>query len=363
MIVPALPALDARLLDEHRDAHLALGGDLESSAHESVRLYRLLQHRLLVESLGQVQPVRPGVQDQLLLPAPRAFLTSAGEARIIGAEAALRYVAGRVDGVRQRRGAAVLHQPSPYVLHSFFEMSMPSGVDHGAGLVRHTDMRLHGRSGPAPFPRAADCERLLDLAVGVVGDAVAPPIVRAAWLAFMVMTIHPFLDGNGRVARALFLATQAEDRVVGLDAGVMEQWSLSQSALIEAIGSGWSSSRWDPARIDALPFMTFATQASVVGAGLSRRRLRTLSILFERFVDHGSSTPIAELVVGVALLRVATPDELSPVLCDVDVGLTIESAISEGLVHWSSRPPSRRTAIRPDPLGLVVSPRARDMLA
>jgi hypothetical protein len=361
VIIPALPALDARLVAEHRAAHLGLRAALASAAPEVIRLHRLLQHRLLVESLGQVQPVRPGVDEPLLLPAPRAFLSPTAEARIAGAEAALRYIAGRVDVVWQHRSSSVLQHASPYVLHSCFEASMPAAVDHGAGLSRLCEMSLPGRSTPAPLPRAADCERLLDLVVGVAGEAAAPAVARAGWLAFMVLTIHPFLDGNGRVCRALHLAVQAEDAAVGLDAGITEQWGLNPSGYIAAIDAGWSTPWWDPAQIDALPFMTFAAQASVAGAVLSRRRQRVLADLVDVAVHRGLSTKSAELVVGTALLRVATPAELSPLVPDADPRHRIECVIDEGWLQWATRPASRRTAASSDSVGLVLSPRARQL--
>ena len=47
-------------------------------------------------------------------------------------------------------------------------------------------------------------ERLCDFANGNVGDGFIHPVVRAIVLHFMLAYDHPFADGNGRTARALF---------------------------------------------------------------------------------------------------------------------------------------------------------------
>jgi hypothetical protein len=321
---------------------------------------------VLVESLGQVQPVRPTVIDQLLFPAPRAFLSTAAEARLAGAQATLRYLGGQREAVRLARSASVLHHAMPYVVHAFFEASMPSGVDQGAASVRLEEMTLPGRAAPSPIPAAADCARLLDLAVVVAVESSAPPVAIAGWLAFMVLTIHPFSDGNGRVCRSMYLAAQDADPEVGLDTGVTEQWGLDPAGYIAAIDAGWTSGRWDPATIDPTPFMTFAAHASLVGAELGLRRRTVLAEYFDRAVGRGVSEGSAALLLGVALLRVAVVAELAPLEFGTTTNSTIEraieSAIDDGLLEWSPRPASRRTMAHPDATGLVLSARGRSML-
>ena len=50
----------------------------------------------------------------------------------------------------------------------------------------------------------ARIQRLCDFANGETGSGYLPPVLRALTLHFMVGYEHPFEDGNGRTARALF---------------------------------------------------------------------------------------------------------------------------------------------------------------
>src|SRR6266704_240630 len=48
-------------------------------------------------------------------------------------------------------------------------------------------------------------EPLAPINAGYDATADAHPVIRAAWLHHRFVAIHPFQDGNGRVARALTL--------------------------------------------------------------------------------------------------------------------------------------------------------------
>lgn len=47
-------------------------------------------------------------------------------------------------------------------------------------------------------------QRLCDFANGKLGESYVPPVLRALTIHFMIGYDHPFVDGNGRTARALF---------------------------------------------------------------------------------------------------------------------------------------------------------------
>lgn len=84
-----------------------------------------------------------------------------------------------------------------------------------------------------------------------VSRAPVPPVIRAAWLAFTTMTIHPFVDGNGRSARALFLAESTDGLEAVLDWGVLEQWSLRRFDYVSALQVGQRGRRFSDGLLDA----------------------------------------------------------------------------------------------------------------
>lgn len=70
------------------------------------------------------------------------------------------------------------------------------GVFSDSGVLLHTP--------PAATALPERIERLCDFANGRLGDGYIPPVLRAITLHFMIGYDHPFEDGNGRTARALF---------------------------------------------------------------------------------------------------------------------------------------------------------------
>ncbi|MFC5800935.1 Fic family protein [Streptomyces formicae] len=70
------------------------------------------------------------------------------------------------------------------------------------GVFTDTGLELHEPPDAAELPERVG--RLCDFANGDIDDGYVPPVLRAITLHFMMGYEHPFEDGNGRTARALF---------------------------------------------------------------------------------------------------------------------------------------------------------------
>jgi hypothetical protein len=125
---------------------------------------------------------------------------------------ALQYVA---DVARERRSLSVqlvrdLHQlvtrhQTTYVAADLLGNRVEAGLRHGdwkrwPNHVRRADGSLLQYAPPEQVEQQV--RRLVELHGGM--EAVHP-VVRSAWLLHRFLCIHPFEDGNGRVARALLL--------------------------------------------------------------------------------------------------------------------------------------------------------------
>ena len=97
------------------------------------------------------------------------------------------------------------------------------GADKQPGAVRTTQNWIGGsRPGNARFvPPPADAvpKTLADLERWIHGDDPLPPLIRAGVAHVQFETIHPFLDGNGRIGRLLV-------------ALLMEHWGILESPLL-----------------------------------------------------------------------------------------------------------------------------------
>jgi fido (protein-threonine AMPylation protein) len=71
---------------------------------------------------------------------------------------------------------------------------------------------------------SAEMDRLIEM-WSDLGRSVAHPIVKAAWLHHRFVQIHPFADGNGRVARALTLLVLEKARYAPL---VVDRWHRAE---------------------------------------------------------------------------------------------------------------------------------------
>ena len=117
------------------------------------------------------------------------------------------YVKAMEHGIARLRGGFPL---SNRLIREIHEVLMSRGVGENKtpGEFRRSQVWLGGtRPGnaefvPPPHTRVAECMGELELFLHASDDGI-PPLVRAALAHVQFETIHPFLDGNGRVGRLL----------------------------------------------------------------------------------------------------------------------------------------------------------------
>lgn len=104
---------------------------------------------------------------------------------------------------------------SPELIRTFNQIATDGAIenDHIAGEFRNDDVMVRNVATneiihEAPEPE--DVQKMIDMlcyyanAKHETGSDFVHPIVKACILHFMIGYIHPFMDGNGRTARALF---------------------------------------------------------------------------------------------------------------------------------------------------------------
>lgn len=355
MNVPLLPALDSVDLEAHRSAHARLAEAFTASP-QSRSLFRFLQRRVLIDALANVQPVtvRPGAAD--LLPRPRAFLTPRHLIRVQASAAALRHVDSRITMLRQGSIASLIEPWTPMVLHALIEGPSPLGVETNAGMLRATPTRWAPDNNPMTHPEPVDVPELVAAAVDFAVRAPAPAISRAGWLAFTMMSIHPFVDGNGRTARMLFQAMSSIDLELGIDWGAVEQFTLDRTGYVDALRAGQNLARYDGALLDAGPFMGFALQCSIDGATLGLRRLGQINQAMTSRLEGGDDPVVAAVSIAVELSSIVTLAELGGLSVDVEtLTSVVNGLVGAARLQWVPRPVSRRTPWSSEAFGLAIT--------
>jgi Fic family protein len=124
-----------------------------------------------------------------------------------------------------------------------------------------------------------------------------PPMVRAAMAHLNLAMIHPFRDGNGRMARCLQTLALARDRILSPEWMSIEEYlgahTQSYYEILARVGQG----AWNPT-LDARPWVHFCLRAHYLQAGSVLNRIKESERLWialdELRVKHG----LPERVVG-----------------------------------------------------------------
>ena len=353
MSVPPLPPLPDVELASHRLAHDLLAEDWVK-AHDVHPMATMLLRRLLCESHANIQPVRRGSSRPLLFPRPRSFLTTEQQRRVSAASAGFDHVTARMEAWRTVGIGALVDASTPLVLHGILETPGLRDSGAGTGLFRTAGVGWSRDVNPLQPPPSEMVPELVDAALDMSTRAPAPGIARAGWLAFTMLTIRPFADGNGRVARMLLHALASSELILQIDWGVAEQFSLDRQSYLDALRAGQQCSRYDPSQLDALPFMRLVVAASTRGAELARARLGALGARSVELRTTGLSHGEVIVRLAVELWGVATLEDLGMLADEDELVMTVGRLVARGALEWSPLPAGRRAIGSTASRGLVA---------
>jgi Fic family protein len=104
--------------------------------------------------------------------------------------------------------------------------------------------------------------------------AATPPVVRAAMAHLHVAVIHPWLDGNGRMARVVHsLVLACEGELAAPFASIEGLLGRHTQSYFAALAAASPGGRYDPAVGDATPWVGFAVRAHLLQALEHQRNL------------------------------------------------------------------------------------------
>ena len=86
----------------------------------------------------------------------------------------------------------------------FWNSPLKRACSHDCPELRRRRRSLVAETGAASSAMAARMKAMCDFANGETPDFFIHPVIRAIMLHFWLAYDHPFVDGNGRTARALF---------------------------------------------------------------------------------------------------------------------------------------------------------------
>jgi len=150
---------------------------------------------------------------------------------------------------------------------------------------------------------------MTSLAKSLAAPSDGDPLVRAAMSHLNLVMIHPFRDGNGRMARALQTMALAQDQVVEPTFSSIEEWlgrnTQDYYAVLAATGGG----SWQPHR-DARLWVKFNLRAHHMQAQTMLRRFVEAEALWKDIDELIARSGLVDRL-GAALYEVLISTRLS----------------------------------------------------
>ncbi len=192
-----------------------------------------------------------------------------------------------------------------------------------------------------------DSEQVPELVAATIQEletSDAPVLVRAAMAHLNLAMVHPFNDGNGRMARCLHTLTLAREQIVApVFSSIEEYLGRNTSAYYEVLGQV-GQGQWNPRR-DARPWVRFCLTAHYHQARTQVRRIRETERLYSACYElargHGlserSAGPLAEAALGLRLrnasyrsvVDVTYGEELSDLTASRDLRAIVDAGLFE----------------------------------
>ncbi len=187
-------------------------------------LYQYVRKEALLSS--QIEGTQSSLSDLLLFELDQAPGVPLDDVREVS-----NYIAALEHGLQRMRQGFPLSLRLLREMHALL-LRRGRGSGKAPGEFRRTPVWIGGPGPgqaqfvPPPTDRLADCLAALERFLHATGDGISP-LARAALAHVQFETIHPFLDGNGRVGRLLIV-------LMLCDAGLLDEPSLYLSLFFKS---------------------------------------------------------------------------------------------------------------------------------
>lgn len=201
-------------------------------------------------------------------------------------------------------------------------------------------------------PPSDDVPGLITEMLGALEKDNGPVLVRAAMAHLNLALIHPFSDGNGRMARCLQTLVLARDRVLApLFSSIEEFLGRNTQAYYDVLADVGAGS-WNPDR-DARPWIRFILRAHYIQVRTMLRRRREVEELWNgclklteaRGLPERCATALIDAAYGLRIRRgsyrtaveAGTGEEISPQTATRDLQAMADHGLLEPVGERRSR--------------------------
>jgi Fic family protein len=202
------------------------------------------------------------------------------------------------------------------LVRSLHFMMAEYDLDASPGLWRPGPIWIRNDATGEVVYEGPDAEELPALVDELVAQLIlkqdAPPIVRGAMAHLNLVMIHPFRDGNGRMARCLQTLVLARDRILAPAWCSIEEYLGANTQRYYDVLGQVGEGEWNPQN-DARPWLRFCLEAHYIQAMSVLRRVRESERMW---------TALEALIEG----RRGLPERAIQALFDATLGLRVRNA-------------------------------------
>ncbi len=220
------------------------------------------------------------------------------------------------------------------LLRSLHFMMLRYDLARNPGMYRPGAIWIRREDGEVVYegPPIDEARPLMAELVEALGEPGPHPLVDAAMAHLNLVLIHPFSDGNGRMARALQTLVIARDRVLAPEFNSIEEHlGRNTQRYYDALAETAAGS-WQPER-DTRPWIRFCLQAHFHQVRTTLRRSREAEALWSEMEEMAAALDLPARMVGP--------------LYDAAVGLRLRNATyRSSVLSAEGAPISEQTASR-----------------
>lgn len=192
------------------------------------------------------------------------------------------------------------------LLKSLHFMMLKHRLDKDPGRWRPGDIYVvRNTTGEQTYagPPSDHVPELIASTIAELEESDAPVLARAAMAHLNLAMVHPFRDGNGRMARALQTLVLAREEIrAPVFSSIEEYLGRNTDSYYEVLGEV-GEGHWNP-RNDARPWLRYCLRAHYHQARTQLRRIRETERLYEACGEIASRNGLPERTTG-ALAEVA----------------------------------------------------------
>lgn len=186
------------------------------------------------------------------------------------------------------------------LLKSLHFMMLRHRLDKDPGRWRSGEVHVVRESTGERVYEGAPFDRVSALVAGTITEleaSDAPVLARAAMAHLNLVMVHPFRDGNGRMARALQTLVLAREQIMAPVFSSIEEYLGRNTERYYDVLAEVGQGRWNP-RGDARPWLRFCLTAHYHQARTQLRRIEETERLYAACAEIATSHGLPERTTG-----------------------------------------------------------------